>query len=159
MIKSTGLDGNGVSEVTGVIVMITVTLILAGFVLISANSVVSPHEKAVSSTVTATEIKDYDIIFDNVYGEPFNLDRIGISLSISERPMQNIMLSGSDTSRFKSYSDDGVIVLGGRFKLLSEYDDKTGWGDFVLKPGEHLDYSVYDMKTNTLMSTGRIAGK
>ena len=158
MIKPTEPD-SGVSEVVGVMIMITVTLILAGFVLISANSVTSTHEKPISSTVTATEIKDYDIIFDNVYGEPFTLDRIGISMSISERPIQSIMLSGSDTSRFKSYSDDGKVVLGGRFKILSEYDDKTGWGEFVLNSGEHLDYSVYDMKTNTLMSSGRIAGK
>ncbi len=157
--KSTESDNSGVSEVVGVMIMITVTLILAGFVLISANSVTSTHEKPISSTVTATEIKDYDIIFDNVYGEPFTLDRIGISMSISERPIQSIMLSGSDSSLFQSYSGDGIIVLGGRFKLLSEYDDKTGWGEFVLNSGEHLDYSVYDMKTNTLISTGRIAGK
>ncbi len=159
MIKSTELDSNGVSEVVGVMIMITVTLILASFVIISANSVTSTHEKPISSTVTATEIRDYDIIFDNVYGEPFNLDRIGVSLSINERPIENILLYGSDTSLFKSYSNESVIVLGGRFKLLSEYDDKTGWGDFVLKSGEHLDYSVYDMRTNTLMSTGRITGK
>lgn len=154
-------DSSAVSEVVGVLLMLTVTLIIAGLVGVAVNSLNSSPPEPVKASIVASGIYDSDtdkyIIFDNVLGDAVSLDRLMISLNIQEKPVQNMQVYGSNTTQFRSYSGDDIIVVGGRFKLVSDYDDGFGWGSFKLASGEHLDYAVYDHKANTIMSTGSIA--
>jgi archaeal type IV pilus assembly protein PilA len=152
---------SAVSEVVGVLLMLTITLIIAGLVVVAANNLNGSQTEPIKASIVASGISnigtDKYIIFDNVLGDSVPLERIMISLSIQENPVDGIQVYGSNTMRFKSYSGDEIVVVGGRFKLISDYSGSFGWDSFKVSPGEHLDYAVYDHRTNTLMSTGSIA--
>ncbi|MBP2133144.1 FlaG/FlaF family flagellin (archaellin) [Methanomicrobium sp. W14] len=153
-------NSSAVSEVVGVLLMLTVTLLITGLVVVAVNGLNKNMDKPVTASVTASEISEDAnnkyIIFDNTLGDSFTLDRIMISLGIYERPADNIIIYGSDTKRLKSYSGDGIVALGGRFRLLSDYEDRLGWDSFEISSGEHLDYALYDRRANALISKGSI---
>lgn len=147
---------SAVSEVVGVLLMLTITLIIAGLVVVAANSLNSSQAEPITSSIVASGVSGNYIIFDNVLGDAVPLERIMISLSIQESPVDSIQVYGSNTTRFKSYSGDDIVVVGGRFKLMSDFVNSFGWDSFEISSGEHLYYAVYDHRSNTLMSTGSI---
>ena len=144
-----------VSEVVGVLLMLTITLLIAGLVVAAANGLNSSQTKPIKASISASAISGDYIIFDNTLGDSVPLERIMISLGIQENH-GGIQVYGSNSTRFKSYSGDGIVVVGGRFKLISDYTNRLGWDSFEISSGKHLDYAVYDHRTNTLMSTGSI---
>ncbi|WP_048150440.1 type IV pilin [Methanolacinia paynteri] len=149
-------EDSAVSEVVGVLLMLTITLLIAGLVVVAASGLNSSQTKPIKASIAVSDISDNYIVFDNTQGDSVPLERIMISLGVQESPGEGIQVYGSNDIQFESYSGDGTVVVGGRFKLISDYTNSLGWGSFVISSGEHLDYAVYDHRTNTLMSTGSI---
>ncbi|MDR0981249.1 MAG: type IV pilin [Methanocalculaceae archaeon] len=146
---------SAVSEVVGVLLLLTITLILVSVVAISMNSAVSTTEKPVSATIIASGISGKNITFENIAGDAFVLDQIEVRLGIREYPSQYTTLRGS--SSLKSYTGSTTISLGDRFYIQSDEDSPLTWGSFNISSGSHLTYRFYDLRTSSPISSGEIA--
>ncbi len=133
---------NGVSEVVGVLLMLTVTILLVSSVAIIMNNSVETTEKPITANVVATDIDDGNVILELISGDSFSLDMIHIRLGIREESNKSIILKGDS---FEAYTGRRIISLGDRFKILGE---KTGTNikmdNFIVSMGKHLTYIIYD---------------
>ena len=79
---------SAVSEVVGVLLMLTITLILVSLVAIAMSSAVSSTEKPVSATIIASGVHGKNITFENTAGDAFVLNQVELRLGIREYPSQ-----------------------------------------------------------------------
>ncbi|PAV08614.1 type IV pilin N-terminal domain-containing protein [Methanocorpusculum parvum] len=144
---------NGVSEVVGVLLMLTVTILLVSSVAIIMNNSVETTEKPITANVVATDIDDGNIILELISGDSFSLDMIHIRLGIREESDKSIILKGDS---FEAYTNSRIISLGDRFKILGEENGTTiKIENFLVSKGKHLMYTVYD-STGKPISSGEI---
>lgn len=146
---------SAVSEVVGVLLLLTITLLLVSLVAVSLNSAVSTTEKPVQATIVATGISGKNVTFEAVAGDAFVLDQVEVRLGIREYPSQYTSLRGS--LHLKSYSGLAAVSLGDRFYITSDADEKLQWGSFTVSSGSHLTYRFYDLRTGSPISSGEIA--
>ncbi|MCZ0859831.1 type IV pilin [Methanocorpusculum sp. MG] len=156
---------SAVSEVVGVLLLLTITLILVSLVAVAMNSAVSTTDKPVSATIVGSIDKDKNYItFENIAGDSFVLDQIEVRLGIRERPADYTTVRNSGESRLlNSYSNESVVGLGDRFYIALQ---NTAGGFSLMLPDssvfpmsskEHLTYRIYDRRTSTPVSSGEIA--
>ena len=145
---------SAVSEVVGVLLLLTITLILVSLVAVAMNSAVSTTEKPVSATIIASGISGKNVTFENIAGDAFVLDQVELRLGIREYPSQYITLRGS--SHLKSYSGLATISLGDRFYIQSDEENVLRWDSFNVSSGSHLTYRFYDLRTGSPISSGDI---
>ena len=79
---------SAVSEVVGVLLLLTITLILVSLVAVAMNSAVSTTEKPVNSTIIVSDISGKNVTFENIAGDAFVLDQVELRLGIREYPSQ-----------------------------------------------------------------------
>lgn len=144
---------HGVSEVVGVLLMLTVTILLVSSVAIIMNNSVETTEKPITADIVATDIDDGNVILELISGDSFSLDLISIKLGIREESDKSVILKGDS---FESYTNSRFISLGDRFKILGEETGTTiKIENFLVSKGEHLMYTIYD-STGKPISSGEI---
>jgi FlaG/FlaF family flagellin (archaellin) len=144
---------HGVSEVVGVLLMLTVTILLVSSVAIIMNNSVETTEKPITADIVATDIDDGNVILELISGDSFSLDLISIKLGIREESDKSVILKGDS---FESYTNSRIISLGDRFKIRGEQNGTTiKIENFLVSKGKHLMYTIYD-STGKPISSGEI---
>ena len=137
---------DAVSEVVGIMIMLTITVVLAAVVALAATSMVGETEKPLSAEITAVSVTgDGHIIFELISGEPFTLSDIRVVLGVREDSTETKSIAGTELKAVASSGD--IIFLGDRFKLTLE--------GMTVSHGEHLTYRFYD-STDRPFSSGEI---
>ena len=143
---------DAVSEVVGVLIMLTVTIILVSVVAVAITGTVSDTEKPLNSQVTATAVIGDDILFELISGDSFTLSNVKVSLGVRENSTASISIIGTN---LVGVSGD-IISLGDRFRLKgTSTTDGISFGGMNVKKGEHLTYRFYD-KSGKPFSSGEI---
>jgi len=136
---------DAVSEVVGIMIMLTITVVLAAVVALAATSMVGETEKPLSAEITAVSVTGDDVIFELISGEPFTLSDIRVVLGVREDSTKTASVAGTELKAVASSGD--IIFLGDRFKLTLE--------GMTVSTGEHLTYRFYD-STDRPFSSGEI---
>ena len=136
---------DAVSEVVGIMILLTITVVLAAVVALVATSAVGDTEKPLSAEITAVSVTGGEVIFELISGEPFTLSDIRVVLGVRENSTETKSIAGTKLTPFVSEAD--TIFLGDRFKLTLE--------GMTVSTGEHLTYRFYD-STDRPFSSGEI---
>ena len=67
---------DAVSEVVGIMIMLTITVVLAAVVALVATSAVGDTEKPLTAEITAVGVSGDGVTFELISGEPFALSDI-----------------------------------------------------------------------------------
>ena len=125
---------NAVSEVVGVMIMLTITIVIAAVLALVATSAVGDTETPLTAEITAVSVSGGDVIFELISGEPVALSDIRVVLGIREDSTKSVSIPGTDLAPL--VSGDTTIFLGDRFTL----DIPDGF----VSSDEHLTYRFYD---------------
>ena len=136
---------DAVSEVVGIMILLTITVVLAAVVALAATSMVGETEKPLSAEITAVSVTGDEVIFELISGEPFALSDIRVVLGVREDSTETKSIAGTELTPLVSGAD--TIFLGDRFKLTL--------GGMTVSTGEHLTYRFYD-STDRPFSSGEI---
>jgi FlaG/FlaF family flagellin (archaellin) len=163
---------DAVSEVIGVMLMISVTLVIVGLVAVYATGAAEGDDKPVRASIVASEVipdgsGGYQIIFEHMAGDPLTLDRLEVSLGARDDSTAHIIVRNEPGKKqyLQSYSKNGNdVLLGDRFVLCADGQDENGlnWqgetgGKFMIQPGHYLTYRFIDRRTGAPVSSGEIA--
>ena len=161
-------NDNAVSEVIGVMLMISVTLIIVALVAVYATGAAGDTTQPIRADLVASDVmkeKDgdrYQVIFDHLSGDPFNVDQVEVSIGSREDPTLHMVLRNEGEKRcIETFDQDNQVVeLGGRFKVsLGEYGDAkvTLPGGAEIECGKHhLTYRFIDRHTGSPISSGEV---
>ena len=136
---------NAVSEVVGVMIMLTITIVIAAVLALAATSMAGDTETPLTAEITAVSVSGGDVIFELISGEPVALSDIRVVLGIREDSTNSVSIPGTDLTPL--VSGDTTIFLGDRFTL----DIPDGF----VSSDEHLTYRFYDT-TDRPFSSGEI---
>ena len=145
---------DAVSEVVGIMIMLTITVVLAAVVALAATSMVGETEKPLSAEITAVSVTGDDVIFELISGEPFTLSDIRVVLGVREDSTETKSIAGTELKVVASSGD--IIFLGDRF-YLDGTPSGTGINieGMTVSTGDHLTYRFYD-STDRPFSSGEI---
>ena len=146
---------DAVSEVVGIMIMLTITVVLAAVVALVATSAVGDTEKPLTAEITAVSVTgDGHIIFELISGEPFTLSDIRVVLGVREDSTKTASVAGTELKAVASSGD--IIFLGDRF-YLDGTPSGTGINieGMTVSTGDHLTYRFYD-STDRPFSSGEI---
>ena len=136
---------DAVSEVVGIMILLTITVVLAAVVALAATSMVGETEKPLSAEITAVSVTGGEVIFELISGEPFTLSDIRVVLGVRENSTEPKSIAGTKLTPLVSGTN--TIFLGDRFKLTLE--------GMTVSTGDHLTYRFYD-STDRPFSSGEI---
>ena len=136
---------DAVSEVVGVMILLTITVVLAAVVALVATSAVGDTETPLTAEITVVSVSGGEVIFELISGEPVALSDIRVVLGIREDSTKSVSIPGTDLTPL--VSGDTTIFLGDRFTL----DIPDGF----VSSDEHLTYRFYDT-TDRPFSSGEI---
>ena len=136
---------NAVSEVVGVMIMLTITIVIAAVLALAATSMAGDTETPLTAEITAVSVSGGDVIFELISGEPVALSDIRVVLGIREDSTKSVSIPG--TALTPLVSGGTTIFLGDRFTL----DIPDGF----VSSDEHLTYRFYDT-TDRPFSSGEI---
>ena len=143
---------DAVSEVVGIMILLTITIVLAAVVALAATSAVGETETPLSAEITAVGVSGGEVIFELISGEPFALSDIRVVLGVREDSTRSASVQGAALS---SKTGD-IIFLGDRFVL--DGDEASGgiiFEGMTVSNDEHLTYRFYDA-TDRPFSSGEI---
>lgn len=150
---------DGVSEVVGVMLLLTITILVVSIVALSATELIDINKPPLSTSIIAVNTDDsgtkYTITMENVAGDAFSLDWIRLIIGVRNDATRMITLDGS-SEKILSVSGDTFIRTGDQFKLLSDEKGKFVFGSFSVAAGEYLTYQFYDPDTGICVSSGEI---
>ena len=135
---------NAVSEVVGVMILLTITVVLAAVVALVATSAVGDTETPLTAEITAVSVSGGKVTFELISGEPFAVSDIRVVLGIREDSTKSVSIPGTALIPVVS---GNTIFLGDRFTLTLP--------DGFVSSGEHLTYRFYDT-TDRPFSSGEI---
>ena len=144
---------NAVSEVVGIMILLTITIVLVSVVALTATSSVGETEKPLKAEITAVGVSGGEVTFELISGEPFALSDIRVVLGVREDSTKSVSVAGTD---LKPKTGDNTIFLGDRFVL--DGDEASGEISFegmTVSNDEHLTYRFYDA-TDRPFSSGEI---
>ena len=143
---------DAVSEVVGIMIMLTITVVLAAVVALVATSAVGDTEKPLTAEITAVGVSGDEITFELISGEPFALSDIRVVLGVREDSSKSVSIPGTE---LEAKTGD-TIFLGDRFYLDGTLTaDEISFGEMKVSHGEHLTYRFYD-STDRPFSSGEI---
>lgn len=145
---------DAVSEVVGIMILLTITVVLAAVVALAATSMVGETEKPLSAEITAVSVTGDEVIFELISGEPFALSDIRVVLGVREDSTETKSIAGTELKAVASSGD--IIFLGDRF-YLDGTPSGTGINieGMTVSTGDHLTYRFYD-STDRPFSSGEI---
>lgn len=173
MSDSKKLTDFGVSEVFGVMLLLTITLVAAGVVSAYASGIgVKTGESNIGATIVASEIYTNQntncgyILFEHLSGNPLNLNRTEIHLSIrSNSKVQTSIKNKPAKAPIEPFSTGGSyrIAPGDLFVLNADGADseKIYWGNpagnnFCIEKNQYVKYEIIDLESKLVISTGMI---
>ena len=143
---------NAVSEVVGVMIMLTITIVIAAVLALVATSAVGDTETPLTAEITAVSVSGDDVIFELISGEPVALSDIRVVLGVREDSSKSVSIPGTE---LEAKTGD-TIFLGDRFRLEgTSTADEISFGEMKVSHGEHLTYRFYD-STDRPFSSGEI---
>lgn len=152
---------SGVSEVVGVLLMLTITLILLSVAAVAMNGTMDQTTQPISATITSQGLKNDTVIFENIAGDSFVLSQIEVRFGIRERPTEYITLRNEGSEDIlETRSGENSVGLGDRFYVKPEqiYSNGTiAWGSFMVSAGEHMTYRFFDRRTGVPIASGEIS--
>ncbi|MDD1695137.1 MAG: type IV pilin N-terminal domain-containing protein [Methanoregula sp.] len=175
---------SAVSEVFGVMLILAITIIVAGIIAAFATGFsFDSSADSIRANIICSEFDTGDsgawLIFDHLSGDPVNLDRIEISLGSRLSSHNRTIISnrltptGADETGASlkkyilGYGDDSSRVgVGDRFILYADGRDSDGnvyWQSasspdrFDVGPDDYLTYQIVDSQSQSLISSGAIA--
>lgn len=170
-------DEDAVSEVVGVMLMITITLVIVALVAVYASGAAAgSDEHPVRANIVASDCgpgivqesdSTYQVVFEHMAGDSFDLARVDLILGVREDTTRRITIrdnpgaGGSYLEGFEEGARD--VYLGDRFLLHGRYENGEAvftapgaGGEFRIKPGRHLTYRFVDRLTGVPISSGEI---
>jgi len=171
------LDDRGISEVFGVMLVLTVTLIVACLVAVFVGGFsFGAEEQAISANLVASELDASAnppyILFEHVSGDPVDLNSIVISFGLrsSAKTMTHIrntdQPTGLESPYLQNYGDPdkAKITVGDRLVLYADGADNDGiyWrnadttGEFFAPWNDYITYQILDARSNRPISSGKI---
>ena len=162
-------NDNAVSEVIGVMLMISVTLIIVALVAVYATGSASDTTQPIRADLVATgqpelnkTTNTYLVVFDHLSGDPFNVDQVEVSIGSREDLTVRMLLRNEGEQRYIETFDpqNQMVLLGDRFKVsIGTYVQKDAKvilpekrGE--IKCGEHLTYRFIDRNAGCPISSG-----
>lgn len=143
---------DAVSEVVGVLIMLTVTIILVGVVAVAVTGTVGSTEKPLTSQVTVSAQIGDDLLFELISGDSFELSDVKLALGVRENSTASATITGRNLEGVSAE----LITLGDRFVLNGTASaDGISFGGMVVQHGEHLTYRFFD-KSGKPFSSGEI---
>lgn len=136
---------DAVSEVVGIMLLLTITIVLAAVLVLAATSMVGDTEKPLNAEITAVGVSGGKVTFELISGEPFALSDIRVVLGVREDSSRSVSVPGTDLTPLVS---GNTIFLGDRFTLDTS-------GRMTVSSGDHLTYRFYDA-TDRPFSSGEI---
>ncbi len=165
------INDNAVSEVVGVMLLLSVTLIIAALVAVYATGSAGDTTQPIRADLVATgqpELNEttstYLVVFDHRSGDPFNVDQVEVSIGSREN-LTVRMLLGNEPGKQRCIEtfdpDNQMVLLGDRFKVsIGTYDDGTvtlhGDGNREIRCGDHLTYRFIDRNAGCPISSGEV---
>ncbi|GAB7016601.1 type IV pilin [Methanogenium cariaci] len=179
------LNDRAVSEVFGVMLILTITLIVACIVATFVCGFSFDAKKdAISANIVASDLymDESDescayILFDHLSGDPVDLNDIRVSLGIRSSAKMTTCIRNVDhptgldeagnslTCYIANYGEDSSkITVGDRFVLYADGIDKNGifWmrentsEKFSAPMNDYITYQIIDTRSNRPISTGSI---
>ena len=135
---------NAVSEVVGVMIMLTITIVIAAVLALAATSMAGDTETPLTAEITAVSVSGGKVTFELISGEPFAVSDIRVVLGIREDSTKSVSIPGTALTPVVS---GNTIFLGDRFTLTLP--------DGFVSSGKHLTYRFYDT-TDRPFSSGEI---
>jgi FlaG/FlaF family flagellin (archaellin) len=183
--KGSNSHDRGISEVFGVMLILTITLIVACVVTVFAGGFsFDAKTDAISANIVASDLyMDGDnscayILFDHVSGDPVDLNSIVITLGIRSSAKTTTRITNADqptgldetgsklTHYLKNYGgeDKSKITVGDRFVLYADGIDDDGifWMNedadekFSVPMNDYITYRIVDTRSNRPISSGTI---
>ena len=136
---------DAVSEVVGIMILLTITIVLAAVVALAATSAVGETKTPLSAEITAVGISGGEVIFELISGDAIPLSDIRVVLGVREDSTKSVSVPGT---KLVSKTGDNIIFLGDRFSLNFS-------GELTVSNDEHLTYRFYDA-TDRPFSSGEI---
>lgn len=184
--KQEDLNNRGVSEVFGVMLILTVTLIVACVVSVFVGGFsFGADEQVISANLVASHL-DTDgspyILFEHVSGDPVDLDSIVISLGLRSSAKNTTYIQNTDqptgldedgnrlTRYIQNYGDPDKtkITVGDRFVLYADGVDRdpddggiywrseAATAEFFAPWNDYITYQILDTRSNRPISSGKI---
>ena len=174
---------SGLSEVFGVMLMLTVTLIIACVVAAFAcGHSFDTVDDSISANIVASDWGGLDgsspyIIFDHLSGDPVDLNSIEINLANRSSARDKTVVSNSDVPTgdglgeyIVNYGGGGITVaVGDRFVLHADGKEASGgviaavyWKkdgadvEFSVPVNGYIDYRIIDLRSGRAISAGSI---
>ncbi|WOX54909.1 MULTISPECIES: type IV pilin N-terminal domain-containing protein [unclassified Methanoculleus] len=160
---------DAVSEVIGVMLMISVTLIIVALVAVYATGAAGDTTQPIkadlvaSGTMVDKDTDAYQVVFEHRAGDAFDVDQLAVSIGLRENSTLRMILSNDDTGeRIACFDpDESIVRLGDRFKVsIGEYDKDNGnvtLGGSEIECGKyHLTYRFIDRRAGAPISSGEI---
>ena len=135
---------NAVSEVVGVMIMLTITIVIAAVLALAATSMAGDTETPLTAEITAVSVSGGKVTFELISGEPFAVSDIRVVLGIREDSTKSVSIPETALTPVVS---GNTIFLGDQFTLTLP--------DGFVSSGEHLTYRFYDT-TDRPFSSGEI---
>jgi len=168
------MNDSAVSEVVGVMLLLSVTLVIAAVVAVYATGSASEPRQPIKADLVASGVardgNTYQVIFDHRSGEPFNVDQLAVGIASRENLTVHTLLRnerGESGERcIETFDPDSqMVLLGDRFKVsIGECDDtnKQVMGKegeevlYTIPYGQHLTYRFVDSHAGCVISSGEI---
>jgi len=161
------LSDDAVSEVIGVMLMISVTLIIVALVAVyatgAAGDTAQPVKADLVASGTMVDKGGYQVVFEHRAGDAFDVDQLTVSVGIREDSALRMILRNDETGEHITCfdPDESIVRLGDRFKVsIGEYDTsnkKVTLGDRDIECGKyHLTYHFIDRRAGAPISSGEI---
>lgn len=174
--KLYALRNDGVSEVLGIMLLLTITVIVACIVSTFAGGFsFNSKEDSISANIVASDFVDESppyVMFDHLSGDPVDLNSIVITLGIRSSSKETAIIRNCDTptgvdvpAYIVNYGEDSsAITVGDRFVLYADGKDKDGvfWKSesssrkFLAPSNDCLTYQIIDTRSNKPISSGMI---
>ncbi|GLI45987.1 MAG: type IV pilin [Methanoculleus bourgensis] len=173
----------GISEVFGVMLILTITLIVACIVTVFAGGFsLDTKTDAISANIVASDLymnsstRCAYIQFEHISGDPVDLDSIVVTLGLRSSAKTTTRITNADhptgvnetgsklTHYLKSYGGDkSKITVGDRFVLYADgIDDGIYWQSkgadekFSAPMNDYITYRIVDTRSNRPISSGKI---
>lgn len=156
---------SAVSEVVGVILMLCVTVLIAGIVVLVISSQATVTEKGISADIRAVSAENNMLTLELMSGDSFSINDIEVVLGIREDKsvtytIRSDTVDAGNKPMLITVTGGDIVELGDSFRVKGTgFTDGavsgTKWNDFKVKAGQHMTYAIYD-RTGKPVSTGEI---
>ncbi|HJJ36284.1 MAG TPA: type IV pilin N-terminal domain-containing protein [Methanocorpusculum sp.] len=148
MIASSRTQDSGVSPVVGVMLILIITVVLAGVFALAATSMFSAKEAPIDAEINYLMTDDAGhYVFEMMAGDPFQKSKLKLVLRPRDSPADSIIRYPSDIAT----THDSIVMLGDRL-IVSAPDPATEFNPV----GKYIIWMFFDTDSGTLISSGEI---